>query len=151
MADETMRTTLDPAIDGALERFERAEAELEETEERRRRLADEAASAAADLESVLGESIAKAIATRDRLEDELAVVTDHLTRLESMRARSSGDAIGAASRVQIEHTIGVEHTIDVASADGSAEPAVDQWDQLLRSRDDDAPVHLVSEDLSTDR
>lgn len=157
MADETMRTTLDPAIDGALERFERAEAELEETDERRRQLADQAARAAADLEAVLGESIAKVVATRDRLEEELAVVQDHLGRLESMRARSAGgttsaaSAASTASTVQVEHTIEVEHTIDVASEDEDDEPAVDQWDQLLRSRDDDTAVHLVSEDLSTDR
>ena len=132
MADETMRTTVDPALDGALERFERAEAELGETDARRQRLADEAARAASELESVLGESIAKAIATRDRLEDELAVVTDHINRLETMRARSSKTSCAPTVR----------------TATGGAE---DQWDQLLRSRDDDQPIHLVSEDLSTDR
>jgi len=132
MADETMRTTVDPALDGALERFERAEAELGETDARRQRLADEAARAASELESVLGESIAKAIATRDRLEDELAVVTDHIDRLETMRARSAKTSSATTVR----------------TAAGGAE---DQWDRLLRSRDDDEPIHLVSEDLSTDR
>jgi hypothetical protein len=132
MADETIRTTVDPALDGALERFERAEAELEETDARRQRLADEAARAASELESVLGESIDKAISTRDRLEDELAVVTDHISRLEAMRARS-------------ERTSGAP-TVQTVGAG-----AEDQWDRLLRSRDEDEPIHLVSEDLSTDR
>ena len=38
MADDIVHHRSDPLLDGALERFERAEAELEETEERRRRL-----------------------------------------------------------------------------------------------------------------
>ena len=89
MADENLRDGADPALDGALDRFERIESELEETEERRRKLTEEAARAASELESVLNESIGKAIATRDRLEEELAVVIDHISRLEAVRSRSS--------------------------------------------------------------
>jgi hypothetical protein len=89
MSQVTLRGGVDPTLDGALDRFERVESELEEAEERRRMLADEAARAASELESVLNESIGKAIATRDRLEEELAVVIDHISRLEAVRSRSS--------------------------------------------------------------
>jgi hypothetical protein len=51
---------------------------------------EEAARAAAELESTLDRAIRSSIAQRDRLEDELAAVTDHIARLESIRARSSG-------------------------------------------------------------
>jgi len=40
MADDTMHHSGDPALSDALQRFERAEAELEETEERRRHPAE---------------------------------------------------------------------------------------------------------------
>ena len=89
MADENLRDGADATLDGALDRFERIESELEETEERRRELTAKAARAASELEAVLDESIGKAIATRDRLEDELAVVVDHISRLEAVRSRSS--------------------------------------------------------------
>ena len=97
MADDIVNHRSDPLLDGALERFERAEAELEETDERRRRLADEAARAAAELESTLDEAIRKSIGERDRLEEELAVVADHISRLESIRARSAGRNEGSPS------------------------------------------------------
>jgi septal ring factor EnvC (AmiA/AmiB activator) len=138
MADDTLRQDGDPLLDGALARFERAEAELEETEERRRRLADEAARAAAELESTLDQAIRTSLAERDRLEDELAAVLDHIARLEAIRTRSSGrdDVVVTTSRAH-----GEDHEIQIAS-DETAEDSVslpDQhWRDLIRSREDSA-------------
>lgn len=50
---------------------------------------DEAARAAAELDSTLDQSIRKSFAERDRLEEELAASIDHNARFESVRARSA--------------------------------------------------------------
>ena len=130
MAEDTVGTT-DPLLDGALERFERAEAELEETEERRRRLSDEASRAASELRAVLDSSIEKAIARRDQLEEELAVVLDHIARLEAMRNRSSGTPETTVETPEIHRA---ESTVDLADDDGAAAYA-GRWDDLTKSRD----------------
>jgi DNA repair exonuclease SbcCD ATPase subunit len=130
MADENLRDGADPVLDGALDRFERIESELEETEERRRKLTEKAARAASELESVLNESIGKAIATRDRLEDELAVVVDHISRLEAVRARSSRTTTPDAVEVHRDPTNpGVEP---------GGEAYEEQWHELMKSRDGDS-------------
>ncbi len=138
MADDTMHHPGDLTLHDALERLERAEAELEQTEEHRRRLADEATRAASELESVLGDSIGKAISKRDRLEEELAAVLDHIARLEAIRARSTGEAASVA--VRSGSTAPIVHTDDEAPEDdgqrGSAHE--DQWHELMKSRDDGA-------------
>ena len=136
MADDTLRHEGDPLLDGALARFERAEAELEETEERRRRLADEAARAAAELESTLGQAIDTSLAERDRLEDELAAVLDHIARLEAIRTRSSsrgGDVIVSAGPADADHDI----HIATEGEDPVALPDK-HWRDLIRSREDTA-------------
>lgn len=133
MADDILREG-DAALDGALGRFERAEAELDETEERRRRLVEEAAVAAAELERITAASISTAIATRDRLEEELAIVVDHITRLEAIRARSAGD-----EDLRIEKGCGA--TIDDGSVANDppahTELREEQWVDLMRSHHDD--------------
>jgi len=136
MADDIVHHRSDPLLDGALERFERAEAELEETEERRRRLADEAARAAAELDSTLDQAIRKSIDDRDRLEDELAAVVDHITRLEAIRTRSAGrntavtvTAVPRASEDRGEDTL--EGSEDSEPKDAYEE----QWYDLMKSRD----------------
>lgn len=135
------RQRVDPAFDGALERFERAEAELEETEDRRRRLADEAARAAAELESTIDQAIRSSLLERDRLEEELAAVLDHIARLESIRARSSGRdrnadgaaAIGSADEADAE----AEANVSSQEADRPGGVAsAEQLYELIRSRED---------------
>ncbi|HWC71955.1 MAG TPA: hypothetical protein VG993_12400 [Actinomycetota bacterium] len=137
MADDTLRR--DTALDGALERFERAEAELEETEERRRRLAEEAARAASELETTLEHGIRTALEERDRLEGELAAVLDHIARLEAMRARSSGRVADGASTAEPAPTIDLDREAPPPSStgDGGTEAYEDKWYELMRSRDDD--------------
>jgi hypothetical protein len=110
MADDSGLGPADPTVDDAVRRFERAETALEETEDRRRAAIDEARRAASDLERVLDGSIAAAVAERDRLEDELAAVLDHLARLESMRGRR--EAIGRLAAT-------------VVPFDGGADPRAD--------------------------
>jgi hypothetical protein len=136
MADDTLRHA-DPELDGAIKRFERAESELEEHEERRRRLADEADRAAFELEATLDQGIRNAIEQRDRIEEELAAVLDHLARLEAIRARSSGRATVAADPappVDLEAA-----SSEPSSTDGEgAEAYEDKWYELMKSRDDDS-------------
>lgn len=138
MADDIVHHRSDPLLDGALERFERAEAELEETEERRRRLADEAARAAAELESTLDQAIRKSIDDRDRLEEELAAVVDHITRLESIRARSGGRntavTVTAVPRLSEERD---EDTLEASEGSEAKEAYEGQWYELMKSRDGD--------------
>jgi len=143
MADDIVNHRSDPLLDGALERFERAEAELEETDERRRRLADEAARAAAELESTLDEAIRKSIGERDRLEEELAVVADHISRLESIRARSAGrnTRVTVTAAPQLSD-LGEEGSFAVgerAETDESAD-YVSRWSELTKSRDGDTAL-----------
>jgi chromosome segregation ATPase len=135
MADENLRDGADPALDGALDRFERIESELEETEERRRELAAKAARAAAELESVLSQSIGKAVATRDQLEEELAAVVDHISRLEAVRSRSS-----RATTAPVEVEDGGD-TLTPASApddEKAGEAYEEQWYELMKSRENDS-------------
>ena len=136
MADDIVNHRSDPLLDGALERFERAEAELVETEERRRRLADDAARAAAELESTLDEAIRKSIDERDRLEEELAAVVDHIARLESIRARSAG----RNGRVTVT---AAPQLSDLGEADAETDEQVDyvsRWSELTKSRDGDSAL-----------
>jgi hypothetical protein len=133
MADENLRDGADPALDGALDRFERIESELEETEERRRKLAAKAASAASELESVLNESIGKAIATRDRLEEELAAVVDHISRLEAVRSRSSR---ATPAPISLE-TAGDTPALEPAG-DKPGDAYEEQWYELMKSRENDS-------------
>ena len=136
MADDTLRTTADPTLDGALERFERAEAELEETEERRKRLSDEAARAAAELESTLDQAIRKAIDERDRLEEELAAVVDHIAKLEAIRTRS-GKRNSAVTLTAVPKD--TEDGDGSEGTEGATKDAYeDQWYELMKSRGDDA-------------
>ena len=143
MADDTMHHSGDPVLSDALQRFERAEAELEETEERRRRLADEAAKAAAELDSTLDHAIRKSIDERDRLEEELTVVADHISRLESIRARSAGRngrvTVTAAPQVS---DLGEEGSFAVAAGAETDESAdyVSRWSELTKSRDGDTAL-----------
>jgi len=141
MADDTMHHSGDPALTDALQRFERAEAELEETEERRRRLADEAARAAAELDSTLDQAIRKSIDERDRLEEELAVVTDHIGRLESIRARSAGRngrvTVTAAPQLGDLTEEGSFAVGEGAETDESTD-YVSRWSELTKSRDGDS-------------
>ena len=139
MAEDTWQHRTDPVFDGALERFERAEAELEQTEERRRRLADEAARAAAELESTLDQAIRSALGERDRLEDELAAVLDHIARLESIRARSSsrGTHVIAATDPRAAEEPDDEAEVVAHEAerpDGAA--SAEALYELIRSRED---------------
>jgi hypothetical protein len=136
MADEHRRDDVDPALGGALDRFERIESELEETEERRRKLAAKAARAAAELESVLNESIGKSIATRDRLEEKLAAVIDHISRLEAVRSRSS-----RATTTPISLEGDGDDTLTPAFGPGgekSGEAYEEQWYELMKSRENDS-------------
>ncbi len=138
MSDDTLRHA-DPDLDGAIERFERAESELEEHEERRRRLAEEADRAASELEATLEQGIRNAIEQRDRLEEELAAVLDHLARLEAIRARSGGrrDAevpaptvdLGAASSEAAPSEPTVSET--PAEGAGATEAYEDKWYELM--------------------
>jgi hypothetical protein len=134
MADQNLRDGADPALDGALDRFERIESELEETEERRRKLAEKAARAASELESVLNESIGKAIATRDRLEEELAAVVDHISRLEAVRFRSSR---ATSSPISPE---GGDTPSPALEPDGekTGQAYEEQWYELMKSRENDS-------------
>jgi septal ring factor EnvC (AmiA/AmiB activator) len=143
MSDDTMHHSGDPALSDALQRFERAEAELEETEERRRRLADEAAKAAAELDSTLDHAIRKSIDERDRLEEELAVVADHISRLESIRARSAGrnGRVTVTAAPQLSE-MGEESSFAVAEGAETDESAdyVSRWSELTKSRDGDTAL-----------
>jgi septal ring factor EnvC (AmiA/AmiB activator) len=143
MSDDTMHHSGDPALSDALQRFERAEAELEETEERRRRLADEAAKAAAGLDSTLDHAIRKSIDERDRLEEELAVVADHISRLESIRARSAGRnarvTVTAAPQLSDLSEEGSFAVAEGAETDESAD-YVSRWSELTKSRDGDSAL-----------
>jgi len=132
MADENLRDGADPALDGALDRFERIESELEETEERRRKLTEKAARAASELESVLNESIGKAIATRDRLEEELAVVIDHISRLEAVRSRSSRPPTAPISLEDGGNPLSPALETGVERAGEAHE---EQWYDLMKSRE----------------
>jgi chromosome segregation ATPase len=137
MADDTL-IRADAALDGALERFERAEAELEETEARRLRLADEAARAASELEATLEQGIRTALEERDRLEEELAAVVDHITRLETIRTRSSGRADPSAAP-ESAPTIDLDREAPEPSGTSDEQTAAyeDKWYELMKSRDDD--------------
>jgi chromosome segregation ATPase len=145
MADDTLRHA-DPDLDGAIERFERAETELEEHEERRRRLAEEANRAASELEATLEHGIRNAIEQRDRLEEELAAVLDHLARLEAIRARSGGrrDAVEPARTVDLEAAPSEPAVSEAAASESPATEAEateayeDKWYELMKSRDDSA-------------
>ena len=139
MAEDTVPTS-DVALDGALERLEQAEADLEAVENLRRHAADEAERAATELGAVLHGAIERAIARRDALEDELAAVLDHIARLEAMRARSL--ASGAPQRIDIPHASTDEPN---ASNDDRGDPGEvakyeDQWQQLMRSREEDSAL-----------
>ena len=134
MADEKLHDGADPALDGALDRFERIESELEETEERRRKLTEKAARAASELESVLNESIGKAIATRDRLEEELAAVIDHISRLEAVRSRSSRTTTAPISlETAWRHRPALE-----PAGDKPGDAYEEQWYELMKSRENDS-------------
>jgi hypothetical protein len=135
MADEKLRDGADPALNGALDRFERIEVELEETEERRRELTEKAARAASELESVLNESIGKAIARRDQLEEELAAVIDHISRLEAVRSRSS-----RATPAPISLETGGDTLTPALEPDGDkpGDAYEEQWYELMKSRENDS-------------
>jgi DNA repair exonuclease SbcCD ATPase subunit len=137
MADENLRDGADPALDGALDRFERIESELEETEERRRKLTEKAARAASELESVLNESIGKAIATRDRLEEELAAVIDHISRLEAVRSRSSR-ATPAPAPVSLEARGDILTPALEPDGEKTGDAHEEQWYELMKARENDS-------------
>jgi hypothetical protein len=138
MGDDTWKQRADPVFDGALERFERAEAELEETEERRRRLAEEAARAAAELESTVDQAIRSSLAERDRLEDELAAVLDHIARLESIRARSSNRGTNVTAAAEARPVEDPSDERDVGSGDDRTDggASAERLYELIRSRED---------------
>lgn len=139
MADHIERID-DQALDGALGRFERAEAELEETEQRRRQLADEAARAASELETTLAESIRASLEKRDRLEEELALVLDHISRLEAMRAKSAGRRAAGADQSASAGFLDLDRTADASERDGDDGPHEERWSELTNLRDDDSAL-----------
>jgi len=132
MAKDSLLTNDESVIDGALERFERAEAELGEVEERRKHAVDEAARAAAELDSVVNESVQKAIVRRDQLEEELAAVVDHIARLEAMRSRPAAQASTLDAPVTGPVAQGDE--VEQGSADDDAAAYEDSWYEQLKSR-----------------
>jgi septal ring factor EnvC (AmiA/AmiB activator) len=139
MADHIERID-DQALDGALGPFERAEAELEETEQRRRQLAEEAARAASELESTLAESIRASVEKRDRLEEELALVIDHISRLEAMRAKSAGRRALGAETSPAASFLDLDRTADAAERDGDDGPHEERWSELTNLADDDSAL-----------
>lgn len=138
MGDDSWQYRADTMFDGALERFERAEAELEETEERRRRLAEEAARAAAELESTVDQAIRSSLVERDRLEGELAAVLDHIARLESIRARSSSRGTAVTAVAADRPVEDPSDEAGVVSGDQRTDGAdsAEQLYELIRSRED---------------
>ncbi|HET9310856.1 MAG TPA: hypothetical protein VFP41_06490 [Actinomycetota bacterium] len=137
MADDTLRHA-DAELDGAIQRFERAESELEENEERRRRLAEEAERAASELEATLDHGIRNAIEKRDRIEEELAAVLDHLARLEAIRARSSGRAGRGAAEPAPPVELEAAASEPSSTGEGGAEAYEDKWYEMMKSRDKDS-------------
>lgn len=143
MADHIERLD-DQALDGALGRFERAEAELEKTEQRRRQLADEAARAASELETTLAESIRASLEKRDRLEEELALVVDHISRLETMRATSASRRAAGADQSASASFLDLDRSTGGAKSHGEDDPQGDphqeRWSELTKLRDDDSAL-----------
>jgi len=137
MADDTLRHA-DAELDGAIQRFERAESELEENEERRRRLAEEAERAASELEATLDQGIRNAIEKRDRIEEELAAVLDHLARLEAIRARSSGRTADGAAEPAPPVDLEAAASEPSSTGEGGAEAYEDKWYEMMKSRDKDS-------------